>query len=349
VKVLVSGYLGQGNLGDEAIFAGLARGLAARGHAVQALSGAPAETRASHGVPAWHRLRDLPWALSRADAVVSGGGGLLQDATSHRSLLYYLGVIRAARATGARVVVVGQSIGPLSDRGRRAVAGALAGLPVAVRDAPSQALLAEMGIEAPRFADLALALPLRSVRRIGGVLLVPRADVAGARRGLVAVARDAVAAGRPVGVVPLQRGADEEEADAIVAEVPGAERRHADTAGRALARCAEADLVVSVRLHGLILAARAGVAHVGVAYDPKVDGFLARSGGASARVPVDGDELARLAAAATRPPAALGESLRACAEAGLDWLDEELRQGRKPGDGGPHHRRTGGVPGSMAP
>ena len=41
----------QGNLGDEAILAGLARGLAARGHAVQALSGAPAETRARTAVP----------------------------------------------------------------------------------------------------------------------------------------------------------------------------------------------------------------------------------------------------------------------------------------------------------
>ena len=357
MKVLVSGYLGQGNLGDEAIFSGLARGLAARGHTVRALSGSPAETRAAHGVPAWHRLRDLPWALGRADAVVSGGGGLLQDATSTRSLLYYLGVIRAARATGARVVVFGQSIGPLSARGRRAVLAALAGLPVAVRDAPSQRLLAEGGIDAPRFADAALALPLKRSRRVGGVLLVPRADVAGARAGLEAVARDAIAAGRPVGVVPLQSGADEEDADAIVAAVPGVERRHADSADRALARCAEADLVVSARLHGLILAARAGVAHVGVAYDPKVAGFLAESGGAAAPVPVDADALRRLAATAASPGPELGESLRASADAGLDWLDRALRSGRDDRDAGRERgsdarasdARDGDPPGSMTP
>ncbi len=349
MKILVSGYLGQGNLGDEAIFSGLARGLAARGHAVHALSGSPAETRAAHGVPAWHRLRDLPWALGRADAVVSGGGGLLQDATSYRSLLYYLGVIRAARATGTRVVVFGQSIGPLTPRGRRAVAGALAGLPVAVRDAPSQALLAAAGIDAPRFADAALALPLRSVRRVGGVLLVPRADVAGARAGLEAVARDAIAAGRPVGVVSLQDGADEEDADAIVGSVPGVERRYADSAGTALARCAEADLVVSARLHGLILAARAGVAHVGVAYDPKVDGFLADSGGAAAHVPVEAHELRRLAATAAPPGPVLGASLHASAEAGLDWLDRALRHGPAPRQPAASDERSGGPPGSMAP
>ena len=349
MRILVSGYLGLGNLGDEAIFAGLARGLAARGHAVRALSGSPAETRAVHGVPAWHRLRDLPWALGRADAVVSGGGGLLQDATSYRSLLYYLGVIRAARATGARVVVFGQSIGPLSPRGRRAVVRALAGLPVAVRDAPSQVLLSEAGIDAPRFADTALALPVGAFGRVGGVLLVPRADVAGARAGLEAVARDAIAAGRPVGVVPLQSGADEEDADAIVSSLPGVERRSADTADDALARCAEVDLVVSARLHGLILAARAGVAHVGVAYDPKVGGFLAVSGGAAAPVPVDPEALVRLAATAATPGDDLGESLRASAEAGLDWLDRALRDGAAPGDDRASDARVGDSPGSMTP
>lgn len=184
---------------------------------------------------------------------------------------------------------------------------------------------------------------------MGGVLLVPRADVAGARAGLEAVARDAIAAGRPVGVLPLQSGADEEEADAIAASLPGVERRHADSAGQALARCAEADLVVSARLHGLIFAARAGVAHVGVAYDPKVEGFLADSGGTAALVPVDVDELRRLAATAAPPGPDLGESLRASAEAGLDWLDRALRHGRAPRHGTANDARHGGPPGTITP
>lgn len=324
MRVLVSGYLGFGNLGDEAIFAGLARGLAARGHEVTALSASPVATRAAHAVTARHRLRGLPWALGATDALVSGGGGLLQDATSRRSLTYYLGVIRAARATGARVAVFAQSVGPLSPRGRRAVGRALAGLPIAVRDEASQRLLAELDLHAALVADTALTLPMPTVRCRGGLLLVPRADVPGARAALDAVARDAAAAGTPVGVLPLQRGADEVDADAVAA-APGVERRAADGPEAALARCAEVDTVVSVRLHGLILALRAGRAHVGVAYDPKVAGFAAQSGAAVVPVPVDPAALRAAVAGASPPDEARRRALLARAEEGLDWLDDALR------------------------
>jgi polysaccharide pyruvyl transferase CsaB len=350
VRVLVSGYLGFGNLGDEAILAGLARGLAARGHHVRALSAAPAATRAERAVAAVHRVRGLPAALAGSDALVSGGGGLLQDATSRRSLRYYLGVIRAARAAGLRVAVFAQSIGPLSADGRRAVARTLRDLPVAVRDDASRALLAELGIAATRVADVALTLRPPPVRPIGGLLLVPRADVAGARTGLEAVARDALRAGRPVGVLPLQDGADAREADAIAAAVPGVERRHADDPQQALARCAEVDRVVSVRLHGLVFALRAGRAHVGVAYDPKVAGFLADSGGTALPLPLDVAALRAAARAARAPDPAAARSAVALAEAGLDWLDAALR-GRPAPDvpARPAGPSESGGAGSMAP
>jgi polysaccharide pyruvyl transferase CsaB len=350
VKVLVSGYLGFGNLGDEAILVGLARGLAARGHHVRALSAAPAATRSERAVGAVHRVRGLPSALTRSDALVSGGGGLLQDATSRRSLRYYLGVIRAARAAGLRVVVFAQSIGPLSPTGRSAVARTLRGLPVAVRDDASQALLAGLGIASARVADVALVVRPPPVRPIGGVLLVPRADVAGARAGLEAVARDALRAGEPVGVLPLQDGPDADEADAIAAAVPGVERRHADDPQQALARCAEVERVVSVRLHGLVFALRAGRPHVGVAYDPKVAGFLADGGGTALPLPLDVEALRAAARAATPPTEATVRAAVARAEAGLDWLDATLR-GRPAPDaatrpGGPSGP---GDAGSMAP
>ena len=350
MKVLVSGYLGFGNLGDEAILAGLAGGLTARGHAVRALSAAPAATRAAHELPASHRLVGLPWALADGDALVSGGGGLLQDGTSGRSLRYYLGVIRAARATGLRVAVFAQSVGPLSSRGRRAVARALRGVPVAVRDAGSEALLAELGIASHRVADVALALRPPPVRQVGGVLLIPRADVAGARAGLEAVARDALKEGRPVGVLALQPGDDAREADAIAAAVPGVERRLAARPDEALARCAEVERVVSVRLHGLVFALRAGRAHVGVAYDPKVGGFLTESGGAALPLPLDVERLRAAAREATAPDVARVDRLVARAERGLDWLDATLRGDPAPPEAGPPPGpREGRGAGTMTP
>lgn len=328
MRVLVSGYLGKGNLGDEALFSGLARGLAARGHRVEALSADPPRTRAEHGVAAAHRLHGLPLALARADAVVSGGGGLLQDVTSGRSLRYYLGVIGAARAARRRVVVFGQSIGPLSEAGRARTARTLARLPIAVRDRPSQALLDELGLPSTLVADTALALaPADAEEGVPGetLLLVPRAGVTGATDGLVAVARRARARGERVAVLPFESGADELEADRIANAVAGVERWSAADPREALDACGRAAFVVSVRLHGLILATRAGRGHVGVAYDPKVTGFLRESGGCGVAVPVDADELV----ARVEERRGLDGSRRAVllrrAENGLDWLDETLR------------------------
>ena len=72
---------------------------------------------------------------------------------------YYLGVLELAQRLGKRTVVYGQSVGPLSPDGERAVAQALRGLPVAVRDGPSQILLKRLGIPAELVADSALLLP----------------------------------------------------------------------------------------------------------------------------------------------------------------------------------------------
>src|SRR5690554_3525748 len=153
MRVLVSGYYGFGNLGDEALLSGLLGGLRAQGHTTGVLSGDPKDTEQQHGVEAAHRVRGLALALARADALVSGGGGLLQDSTSRRSLNYYLNVIRLARRTGKRVVVYGQSLGPLSEAGRGAVARTLRGVPLAVRDEASVRLATTLGLKATLVGD----------------------------------------------------------------------------------------------------------------------------------------------------------------------------------------------------
>lgn len=52
-------------------------------------------------------------ALRRCDALLSGGGSLLQDRTSTRSLLYYLSIIRAAELFHKPVMLYANGIGPV--------------------------------------------------------------------------------------------------------------------------------------------------------------------------------------------------------------------------------------------
>lgn len=322
MRVLVSGYYGFGNLGDEALLAGLLSGL--RTEQLTVLSQHPARTRALHGVASVHRLTGLS-ALPSHDALISGGGGLLQDKTSSRSLRYYLGVIALARRLGKRVVVFGQSVGPLSAQGEQRVARALRGVPVAVRDRASQHLLGRLGIPAVLVADTALLLPkpLAQPGANAPVLLIPRGGYPHITDALGALAQRLHAEHAPLAALALQPGEDGEALDQIARRAPSLKRLSAATPQHALEQIAGARHVVSARLHGLILAAHAGRPFSGIAYDPKVAAFLTESG---QRVfPASPDPEALFEDVFSAPfDAAKVAALEARARSGMRWLSETL-------------------------
>ena len=102
--VLLCGYYGEHNLGDDALLEALLGQLPA---GVTPLVTAHDETQvqARFGVATVprRRLKAVLAALGRCRALVLGGGSLLQDATSFRSLLYYAALILAARRRGLPV------------------------------------------------------------------------------------------------------------------------------------------------------------------------------------------------------------------------------------------------------
>ncbi|CAA9566737.1 MAG: hypothetical protein AVDCRST_MAG86-1134 [uncultured Truepera sp.] len=321
MKVLISGYYGFGNLGDEALLAGMLTGLQTQG--VTVLSQRPAATRALHGVGAAHRLRGLS-ALLTHDALISGGGGLLQDKTSARSLHYYLGVITLAKRLGKRVIVYGQSVGPLSPSGERAVAGALRGVPVAVRDRASQRLLERLDVPSTLVADAALLLPKPAAPTdaapTASVLLIPRGGYPEITAALARLAETLHGEGVALAGLALHPG---EDAAPLAELPPTVERLEAPTPQAALVLIAGSRHVVSARLHGLILAARAGRPFSGIAYDPKVTAFLEEVGNRAHPIPPDPAALLR---EITRPTPALERvaELTARARDGLTWLSASL-------------------------
>jgi polysaccharide pyruvyl transferase CsaB len=151
-RILISGYYGFGNAGDEAVLAAILASLRRQIPEAQCevLSVAPAATTRLHGVPAFHRarLREVLTALRRCDLFISGGGSLLQDVTSLSSLLFYLAQIQWARFLGRRVMIYAQGIGPLlRPAARRLTARTLRGADyITVRDAESAAELRGIGL-----------------------------------------------------------------------------------------------------------------------------------------------------------------------------------------------------------
>ncbi|BDG16504.1 polysaccharide pyruvyl transferase CsaB [Thermus brockianus] len=287
----VAGYYGFKNTGDEAILEAIVRELKARGHEVVALSGDPKRTREEHGIRAYHRLN--PLALLKADLWLLGGGGLLQDATSSLSLLYYLSVLRLARLFRKKVVVFNQSLGPLSPWGEAQVRRALQGVPLIVRDQDSHAYARELGLDPLLGADPALLLTPPPVKREEDlVLVIPRAGVdPEALKNLYITANHLFHEGKQVIVLLLQPGYDDEVAGVFYLH----RIEKTSDPRRLLYLTAQAGYVISMRLHGLILAAAAGTPFAGVAYDPKVAAFAKETGAYYQDLPGDPTTLAKAA------------------------------------------------------
>ena len=313
-RLLLSGYYGYGNAGDEAVLAGLVAGFQAAAPAAEldltALSGHPAETRVAQGIPAVDRYRPaalLP-AIARCDVFLSGGGSLLQDVTSAHGIFYYLGVVKMAQMLGKKTLFIAQGIGPLTlPRSRKLVAAVANKLnAITVRDPDSAALLREIGVFHPPIevtADPALLLsPSIPSQKSGfGVALRPwhGQEQLGAQTAAACFLR---LSGETPRLLPMQPGSD----TLIAGQFAGAWAALGGAAGPArpspatqglpalLSIIAGCDMMVGMRLHALILAAAAGVPSVALSYDPKVSAFMQSCGQSDAVYDLSTPNLQRL-------------------------------------------------------
>lgn len=293
-RIVISGYYGFGNTGDEAVLSGICATLDQIGvqAEVTVLTSDPARTLREHpGVRAVGRsswCRQL-WAMMRADLFISGGGSLFQDSTSVLSPYYYLAVLNLARALRCKTMVYAQGVGPLIRPGiRKGVAKAFNKADaITVRDADSTALLREIGVTRevrlsadPAFMiepDLEAADRILSEAGLAGRPLIgislrpwPGQDewLASAAHSLAALGEELGAA---VAFIPMK-----EPDDAAVGD-EGIVLRHGGDPRIAKGLIARCEMVVGMRLHSLIFAAGAGVPFVPLVYDPKVSSFSAEA------------------------------------------------------------------------
>ncbi|WP_347489301.1 polysaccharide pyruvyl transferase CsaB [Desulfoscipio sp. XC116] len=323
-RVVISGYYGFNNLGDEAVLYSILRSLRhdIPGLTITVLSNDPEATARDYGVHAVDRwnMREVAGVIRRADLLISGGGSLLQDVTGPRSLLYYLGVIWLARLFRRPVMYYAQGIGPVTTKtGRRLVGITTRRVQaVTVRDEESLQDLRAMGVRRPVevTADPVLGLRLDDIDLSAGAEILKRYDIT-AGTGVVGVSvrplpgavmweielakacDRLVRAGLTIVFVPMHSPADlvaSREVAAIMKE-PHTIISEKLTVPQMISLVGNMDLLVGMRLHALIFAAVCGVPPVGIAYDPKVERFLSRLGLAAAGKPaeIQGQALANLA------------------------------------------------------
>ena len=169
MKYVVSGYIGFDNFGDEAIAHVLTQKLKKEGaEKITLISSNPLKTAKIHQVESCGMLNFFKPLLG-ADVLISGGGSLLQDVTSIKSLIYYLMVIQTGLLLGKRVEIFAQGIGPINSKfGKFFTKFLLKNVHyISVRDKKSQELLSSWGIESTLVNDPIFDLDIQPLNQKG--------------------------------------------------------------------------------------------------------------------------------------------------------------------------------------
>jgi len=303
---LVCGAYGRGNAGDDAILEAIVRELRQLDPdlPVWVLSRKPKDTRSIYRVNSIYTFNILRFLrrMKKTRLYINGGGSLMQDATSRRSLWFYLFTISAAKILGNKVMMYGCGIGPIRYPSNRRLAASVLQKRVDVitlRDTHSKAELEDMGVTAPEIilsADPTVILPSTESATIDGLLENAGLDPAGryigftlrpwpgfeAKAPLFGQAADYVYEryGLTPVFLPIERRLDVDAAKLAAAHMkaPHCILDATGSSAHTIGLFARMQVVVSMRLHALVFSAGQGVPLVGVVYDPKISSFLSYIG-----------------------------------------------------------------------
>lgn len=299
-RVIISGYYGFDNLGDELILRVLVEQLKSHQIKVTVLSQNPAKTAQEYGVDAVKRTSfiDIVDALTQANLFISGGGGLFQDATGPMSTIYYGGLIHLARFFEVPVCFWAQGVGPLrKDFSRKMTASALKKCEVVtVRDEKSAALVESLTGEEPEItADpvwlLTVPKKKHAPKKAGkkdklsdpwrvGVSLRPWGELTDERLTAFAACLKKMAeqVEGPVEflLLPFQKQEDTHLLERFSLLLKGCSNAtiQIPQPGEVLGRIADCDVLLGMRFHSLILGLLCNVPVYGLVYDPKVASLL---------------------------------------------------------------------------
>ncbi|CAM2932543.1 polysaccharide pyruvyl transferase CsaB [Paenibacillus sediminis] len=306
--IVISGYYGFKNSGDEAVLKSILTALEEQGRQAGVkvepivLSIDPEWTSSVYGVRAVHRMKlgEVRQALKESDGLISGGGSLLQDVTSAKTIPYYLAILKLAQWMRKPTFIYAQGIGPVNRKLFHPLIKSVFKkcAYISVRDEQSAELLHSMGLDPKKVQvvpDPVMGLPLPENDRSHTAADddLPRIGISvrfwnKERRELDSIAQGLkqLAERRNVHLrfLPFHLPADEEASRYIMDKI-----QEVESSGSKVSICQDAlhpqemlrevsqcQAVIGMRLHSLIYAASRQVPLLGISYDPKIDHFLHR-------------------------------------------------------------------------
>ncbi|MGE4215112.1 MAG: polysaccharide pyruvyl transferase CsaB [Anaerotignaceae bacterium] len=300
-KVLMSGYYGFNNSGDDAILLSIHANMRKLNQKtkITVLANNPIQTKQKYGVDVVYRYNifSVIKAIKNCDVLISGGGSLLQDRTSTRSIVYYLSIIKCAKLFGKKVMLYANGIGPVTKpKNRRLVKNVVNKVDViTLREENSLEELRGMGVDNPNaYVTADPVFTLDSITRqkaekilceqgipmdkpIVGVSVRNWKDVDTFITDF-AVLCDRVhnELGRTIVFIPMQVPNDINISRVVQSKMKSDSfiLRDDATPFETMGIIGLMDFVMSMRLHTLIFAARQRIPLIGFSYDPKIDFYL---------------------------------------------------------------------------
>ena len=279
MRYIVSGYIGFDNFGDEAIASSLIQKLKKlNAENITLISSNPQKTSELYGVNSCGMLKFLPY-LAKSDVLISGGGSLLQDVTSFKSLAYYLGVIYFALLFGKKVEIFAQGIGPINSKiGKILAKTALRKADkISVRDRNSQELLKSWGIESELVQDPVLTLELKNKNVIGtvGIQLRPFKGVDGVFLDKLAIEIKNNFGDKKIELLSLQDSSDLVLCNQFSLKLKDIGFKNVEVISglnvkEMIEQISNLEYLIAMRFHANVVGIKSGVKTLAINYDPKV-------------------------------------------------------------------------------
>jgi polysaccharide pyruvyl transferase CsaB len=298
--VAILGYYGYKNNGDEAILRSIVDSLRKQDPNLSFIvfSKNPHETKKTYLVDSVNRFNIIKVSrrLKASRLFLTGGGSLIQDNTSTRSIWYYLTILKIAKKINTRTVLFANGIGPIKRTFNRRLASKILNdlSAISLRDSLSFNMIKTMGIRNPNIY----------VTSDPAFLLEPAcgSDVDKLMKA------ENIPSGKPLIGFSIRKWADSFYIDQIAEladycvenldvwpvfipmqypgdlEISQAIRNRMEHRSSVVTRIykpelllgltARLELMIGMRLHSVIYAASQCVPLIGLVYEPKVEAFL---------------------------------------------------------------------------
>ncbi len=293
--IVISGYYGHNNSGDDALLSAIINDIKKSNDDIRitVLSKKPQETQEIYGVDAVNRFNifKINKTIKNSKLLISGGGSLIQDATSSRSLHYYLNIIKIALKHGIKTYVYANGVGPISKERNKCLTTEILDKVnfITVREQDSKDVLEKIGIKNPEIqvtCDPAISIAPGSFEDLNEILKkenIPSGNYAvisvrnwktdAYKEAIIKLSeylRDEYALNSIF--VPMQYKNDFE----ICSECAkyGYVLKNPHNFEEIMTIAAHSKIVIGMRLHMLMYGANAGVPVIGLSYDPKISAYL---------------------------------------------------------------------------